>query len=295
LKKILITGGSRGLGLNTVKSLAQLNFKIISLRRSKNKDMYSHPNIEYVFGDITDIQTLNENLWGTSTAIHLAGLTHSSDTKKYYEVNADGTSNLIQRAKTSNLKRFIYVSTQAIGLEGGSYSHSKEIAEKHLMKSSLKWTILRPSEIYGLKVEDSIESLCRFILSSRIVPIIGDGQYTLNPLHVDDFVRFITDLLNCESDKSYHKIYQLAGPSPTSFKAFCKKHSQFHNHKQSVIHLPVFFCKLILYLCSKANLTSITLDQIDRLRMIKNNDISLAVSDYFFAPRKFSHNLTLSA
>lgn len=295
MKKILITGGSKGLGLNTLNRLVKLDLKIISLSRTIPINIKLHPKVEYVQGDITEIASLHKDLWGASCVLHFAGLTHSSDSKKYYEVNAEGTSNLIQRAETANVNRFIYVSTQAIGHKGGAYSHSKEIAEKHIKESPLNWTILRPSEIYGLKLEDSIESLCHFIRSTRVVPIIGNGQYTLNPLHIEDFARFITDLQNCRSDKSYHKVYNLAGPKPTSFKMFCKKHSQFHNHKQAVIHLPVVLCKLILYLCSKANLTSITLDQIDRLRMIKNNDISLAVSDYFFSPREFSHALNTSA
>ena len=294
MKKILITGGSKGLGLNSLKSLVDLDLKIISLSRAIPSDIKPHPKIEYVQGDITEIASLQKDLWGATSILHFAGLTHSSDSKRYYEVNAEGTANLIKRAEAANVKRFVYVSTQAIGKEGGSYSHSKEIAEKHLTESSLKWTILRPAEIYGLRLEDSIESLCRLIRSTRVLPIIGDGQYTLNPLHIEDFARFTTELEKCGSDKSYYKVYQLAGPRPISFKAFCKRHSNFHNHKQTIIHLPVFFCKLILYLCSKAKLTSITLDQIDRLRMIKNNDISLAASDYFFSPREFSHTLNLS-
>ena len=294
METVLITGASSGLGLSALNSLINLDLKIISLRRTVPEDIKYHPKIKYVRGDVTEIASLKQDLWGATCVLHFAGLTHSSDSKKYYEVNAEGTANLIKKTEAANVKRFVYVSTQAIGKEGGSYSHSKEIAEKHLIESSLNWTILRPSEIYGLKLEDSIESLCRLVRSTRVLPIIGDGQYTLNPLHIEDFARFTTELQKCATDKSYYKVYHLAGPRPISFKAFCKKHSNFHNHKQTIIHLPVFFCKLILYLCSKANLTSITLDQIDRLRMIKNNDISLASSDYFFSPREFSHTLNLS-
>lgn len=295
MKKILITGGSRGLGLNCLKSLVDLDLKIMSLCRVMPSDVKSQSKIEYVQGDITKITSLQKDLWGATSVLHFAGLTHSSDCKKYYKVNAEGTSNLIQRAEASNVGRFIYVSTQAIGVKGGAYSHSKEIAEKLIKKSNLRWTILRPSEIYGLKLEDSIESLCRLIRSTRVLPVIGDGHYTLNPLHIEDFTRFTTKIQTCESTKSYYKVYQLAGPCPISFKAFCKKHAKFHNHKQTIIHLPVFLCKLILYLCSKANLTSITLDQIDRLLIIKDNDISLAYSDYRFTPREFSHAFNISA
>ena len=295
METILITGASSGLGLSTLNCLINKNVKIISLRRTIPRDIKSHPKIKYVQGDITEVTSLQKDLWGATSVLHCAGLTHSSDSKKYYKVNAEGTSNLIKKAEVANVRRFVYVSTQAIGKEGGFYSHSKEIAEKYLIESSLKWTILRPSEIYGLNLEDSIESLCRFIRSTKVLPIIGNGKYTLNPLHAEDFARFTAKLQTCRSTKSYYKVYQLTGPCPISFKAFCKNHSKFHNHNQTIIHLPVFLCKLILFVFSKAKLTSITLDQIDRLRMIKNNDISLAASDYFFSPREFSHALNRSA
>jgi len=295
LETLLITGASSGLGLFTLNFLINQNLKIISLSRSVPRDIKSHPNIEYVQGDITNFASLQRDLWGATSVLHFAGLTHSSDRKKYYQVNAQGTSNIIKRAEIASVKRFVYVSTQALGKKGGSYSHSKEIAERYLIKSSLKWTILRPSEVYGLNLEGPVESLCRLIRSTNILPIIGDGQYTLNPLHVEDFAHFTAKLQTCNSEKSYYRIYQLAGPSPISFEAFCKEHARSHNHNLTVIHLPVFLSKLILYLSSKAKLTAITLDQIDRLRMIKNNDISLAASDYFFSPRKFSHAQNSSA
>ena len=295
METLLITGASSGLGLHTLNYLVNKNLRIISLSRAVPSDIKSYPNIEYVQGDITNFATLQKDLWGATSVLHFAGLTHSSDRKKYYQVNAEGTSNLIKRAEDANIKRFVYVSTQALGKEGGPYSHSKEIAERHLIKSSLKWTILRPSEVYGLNLEGPVESLCRRIRSTNILPIIGDGQYTLNPLHIEDFAHFTTKLQTCSSKKSYYKIYQLAGPSPVSFESFCKEHARSQNHNLTVIHLPIFLSKLILYLSSKAKLTAITLDQIDRLRMIKNNDISLAASDYFFSPRKFSHAQNSSA
>ena len=126
METILITGASSGLGLSALNCLINKNVKIISLRRAIPRDIKSHPKIKDVQGDITEITSLQKDLWGATSVLHCAGLTHSSDSKKYYK-NAEGASNLIKRAEVANVRRFVYVSTQAIGKEGGFYSHSKKL------------------------------------------------------------------------------------------------------------------------------------------------------------------------
>ena len=88
------------------------------------------------------------------------------------------------------------------------------------------WTIIRPADIYDTGNKDSISSLCNLIKTSRLFPIIGDGEYKINPVHIDDVADFIFRLLECESKKNHNKIYNLTGPEPVSFKSFCEMRSQ---------------------------------------------------------------------
>ena len=70
--------------------------------------------------------------------IALAGLTHSSNIKKYYEANAEGTLNLIKKAEAANVKRFVYISTQAIGLKVELTVTLKKL-QKNILKNR-NWT-----------------------------------------------------------------------------------------------------------------------------------------------------------
>lgn len=287
MKKILITGGSRGIGFNTLKSLVDLDLKIISLSRTIPSDIRPHPKIEYVQGDITEITSLQKDLWGATSVLHFAGLTHSSDSKKYYEVNAEGTSNLIQRAETSNVNRFIYVSTQAIGLKGGAYSHSKEIAEKHIKNSKLNWTILRPSEMYGDKIFGTVHTMQYIVKKFPIVPIFGKGMYSLNPLHIFDFTKFVKKLINDDGKTSFSKIYTLCGPYEISFLEFANVLISSFGKNKRILHVPENLVNAFLLICSLMEIKKFVPDQISRLKMRKSHDITLANNDYTFRPKSF--------
>ena len=69
-------------------------------------------NIEYVHGDIQDIESLRKAALDVSTIYHLAAYTGISAKKKtlYYDVNVKGTENVANIALENDLK-MIYVSS----------------------------------------------------------------------------------------------------------------------------------------------------------------------------------------
>ena len=290
MKKILITGSEGNLGTRIFNYESKLDFDCIFLSRKEiSKNHRGGKNI-HVKADITLKDSINKELWGATEVFHMAGATHEKNTDNYYLNNFETTKLLIDLAIKNNVSRFIYLSTQAIGKIGGAYSHSKQLAEDYLKHSRLNWTILRPSEVYGESIESPITSLCNSIKHKKVIPIIGNGKYTVNPLHIQDLRKFIHKLLDCPSDKSHRKIYTLCGPNPISFEDFCKRCSAPSKHKLHTLKIPVSICKFGLLIASKMKFTSLNYDQIDRLIMQKNNDIQNATDDYTFKPRHFKFN-----
>tara|TARA_Y100000589_G_scaffold73386_1_gene66508 strand:+ start:21003 stop:21872 length:870 start_codon:yes stop_codon:yes gene_type:complete len=287
MKRVLVTGSYGKLGKEVFKPNTNMPFKCIFLSRKKAAIDSPSPN-SHIIADLSRKEDIDNNLWGANEVLHMAGATHERDPNKYYRINYEATKTLVDKAETAGVKRFIYLSSQAIGEMGGAYSHSKALAENYIRNSKLKWTIIRPSEVYGPHSNNYVQSLCRFLKHSKVIPIIGDGKYKINPIHINDFVDFILCLLSCNSDKSYYKTYLLAGPSPISFKAFCLQCSNAYGKKPLIVHLPVFLCKSFFSLGSRLRLTKFAPDQIDRLILKKDNDIRTATKDYLFKPRAFS-------
>ena len=288
MRKVLITGSNGNLGRAIFASEIKVPYSCLFLSKNIISDDSNRPN-RYIKADLSKEEVIDPKLWGVDEVFHMAGSTHERNPKKYYINNFEATKRLIDRSEANGVKRFIYISTQAIGEKGGAYSHSKELAENYLMQSRLAWTIIRPADIYDTGNKDSISSLRKKIKASRLFPIIGDGEYKINPIHIDDFKVFILRLLECESKKSHNKIYNLAGPEPVSFKSFCEMRCQDFGKKILFFNLPVFLCKWFFSFASLIRISNIVPDQIDRLIMEKDHCIELASKDYQFMPRKFTY------
>ena len=68
--------------------------------------------------DITKEEDIDPKLWGVMRFSHLAGSTHERNPKYYHVNNFEATKRLIDKSETNGVKRFIYISTQAIGEKG---------------------------------------------------------------------------------------------------------------------------------------------------------------------------------
>ena len=167
---LFITGGSGGLGTILISHLLKSQYNLLLLSRSI-PDRTSHPNIQYIKGDLLDSSRYEHALSGIDAVIHMAALTHSHKAGRYVEVNAKGTACLLHALKEAGFQgRFLYISTRAVGNHCGDYGKSKLMAEAMIKESGISWTIFRPSEIYGLPRNDMIRNVIRIAHKRKIIP-----------------------------------------------------------------------------------------------------------------------------
>jgi nucleoside-diphosphate-sugar epimerase len=125
-----------------------------------------------VDGDVLDVVALQDAMEGTDTVIHSAAIVSfvKKDRKQMYQVNVEGTANVINMALEKNVRRFIHIiSVAALGrtLDGGHvneekkweeskanthYAISKFKAELQVwrgLNEGLEGVILNPSTILG--------------------------------------------------------------------------------------------------------------------------------------------------
>jgi nucleoside-diphosphate-sugar epimerase len=77
-----------------------------------------------------------------------------------------------------------------------AYGRSRRDDEARLVASGLPYAILRPSAPYGRRLpqhqprhKESFHTLAELVRRLPLVPVIGDGKYRRQPIHVDDFSR----------------------------------------------------------------------------------------------------------
>lgn len=283
--RVFVTGASSDIGLKISKRLIAEGHEVICLSRQTG---FRIQNAIIVRGDLQDSARFTRYLENIDLVIHAAAVTHTDHVDTYMKINFEGTKKLVSLAETYGAKRFIFISTRAIGPEGGGYAASKFWAEESVRGSRLNWVILRLSEVYGTTKNEGIDALINLVLRSRIVPIIGNGQYEFSPVSIDDVVEIVFRLT--QRDEISRKCYTICGPETYSMNELISILCRSCSLNRIRFHIPVFLVKVAIrfkrFFPFPFNLTR---DQIQRLQIPKDSDFSAAKRDLDFCPVKFNN------
>lgn len=138
--KIFVTGGSGFVGKCFIRYVLQHHPEyspIIALSRSVTSDeiiMSAAENdssqVKIARGDLTNIAVLEKHLEGCTAVFHVAAKVDIwGQWEDFVQANIVGTKNLLSAAKSSGVKRFVHVSTEATVVNGFNESHLSHIDE----------------------------------------------------------------------------------------------------------------------------------------------------------------------
>jgi dihydroflavonol-4-reductase len=171
--KALVTGGTGFLGAHIVRMLVEAGHEVRVLRRSSSRtDLIADLPVEHAFGDVTDADSVRKAAQGCAWIFHTAAVADywRVQRAKMYQVNVDGTRNVLSAAQAAGVGRVIFTSSAAaVGLraDGRSsdesvpfnfppkrfpYGHTKFLAEQEVAKAvaaGLSAVTLNPSVIFG--------------------------------------------------------------------------------------------------------------------------------------------------
>jgi dihydroflavonol-4-reductase len=142
---ILVTGGTGFLGAYIIKELVEKGYPVIAIRRSPKLPVYISKNIldkvQWMDGDVLDINSLEDAMEGVDTVIHSAAIVSfiKKERKNMYRVNVDGTANVVNVALEKNVRRLIHISSvAALGRTagGGHVDEEKKCALCHFQIQS---------------------------------------------------------------------------------------------------------------------------------------------------------------
>lgn len=113
----LVTGANGHLGNNLVRLLISKGIPVrASVRNINNKEPFAGLDCEVVQSDITNKQSLINALRGVETFYAVGAvftLWAKNPKKEIYDVNIEGTRNMIEAAAQAGVKRIVYVSSIA--------------------------------------------------------------------------------------------------------------------------------------------------------------------------------------
>ena len=219
--RVLVTGGAGFIGSNFVDMALTDQFQEISNVIVLDKLTYAgkienletattHPNFEFILGDICDVDLVNSLASRVDAIINFAAESHVDrsieNSSEFIKTNVLGTQVLLDAAKNKKVDKFIQISTDEVygSISEGSwdehqplrpnspYSASKAAADllaiSYHVTHGLNLNITRCSNNFGPRQdpEKLIPNFITRLVNDSKVPIYGDGLNVRDWLYVND-------------------------------------------------------------------------------------------------------------
>jgi dTDP-glucose 4,6-dehydratase len=226
--KLLVTGGAGFIGSNfvrmaltdkfpdfNVEQLTVLDLLTYAGDEENLKPVSSDKRYKFVKGDIRDLELAKKLMQDADQVVHFAAESHVDRSieggSEFVSTNVMGTQVLLDAARSTNIKRFVHVSTDEVygSISEGSwpedhpllpnspYSASKAgsdlLVRAYNRTHKLDTVITRCSNNYGQYQfpEKVMPLFITNITEGKKVPLYGNGLNVRDWLHVDDHCRGI--------------------------------------------------------------------------------------------------------
>lgn len=175
--KILLTGASGFVGRNLLVALTKEGHEVVPVSRRHGVDV---TQLQSADGWMSLVQ-------GVDVVINAVGIIGETRSQTFEALHTLAPKALFTACQRAGVRRVIQISSLGADESAFSAYHlSKKAADNHLRSLELDWFILRPSVIYG-RGGTSTQMFMR-IARLPIIPVVGDGRYELQPVHVADVV-----------------------------------------------------------------------------------------------------------
>jgi len=229
--KIVITGANGFVAKNLRKYLSEKNIDLISISRN---DFKEYGNEFKIISKNYDEKIIINSIKNYDVLIHLVGIGKQSTTIDYEMINVEFTKYIVSLAKKAKIKKIIYNSGLGVSSKTTvGYFISKYKAEKIIINSGLNYTIFRPSYIVGK--DDLFTKFLKKQIKIKTIEIPGCGNYSIQPISINDVVKIIFQSLN--EIKFKNKIIDLVGPDYLTFEQYVKLFSKGTKTKIKKINL----------------------------------------------------------
>lgn len=218
----LVTGGAGFIGSNLCEAILSMGYKVrclddLSTGKKAHIDMFlDHPDYEFMKGDIKDIETCKKACAGVDYVLHQAAwgsVPRSIEMPLFYaNNNIIGTVNMMEVARVSKVKKFVYASSSSVygdepnlpkqeGREGrllSPYALTKradeEFARMYTKFYGLETYGMRYFNVFGRRQDPDgayaavIPKFLKLLLQGETPTINGDGRQSRDFTYIDNVI-----------------------------------------------------------------------------------------------------------
>jgi NADH dehydrogenase len=265
--KVFLTGGTGFVGSEVLRQLVASGHAVRALvREGSEGKLETLKNVEVYTGDVTDASSLVGALEHCDAVIHLVGIIREFPGRgvTFQKTHVTATENILEACKEQGGSRYLHMSSNGAREHGSTaYHRTKWQAEELVRASGLDWTIFRPSLIFGPGSE-FVGMLADLIRRLPVVPVIGSGQYRMQPVAVTQVATSFVKAL--ERTETIGSIYHLGGGESYSYDEILDLTAQaLGKQKAAKMHQPLFMIKPVIKMMQGFERFPITGDQLKML------------------------------
>jgi uncharacterized protein YbjT (DUF2867 family) len=280
MKRILVTGGTGFTGSRVVPLLIQQGYRVrCFIRPTSDRARLQNHDVEWAEGDLGDVASLRDAMRGVEVLANIAsiGFGHAPD--------------IVNAAADAGIRRAVFISTTALFTTLNAPSRKLRLAaEETIRESPLRYTLLRPTMIYGSAGDRNMCRLIKTLQKYPVFPILGDGESLQQPVYVEDVARAVVCVLG--SEETIGKAYNIPGPEPLTMNQVVDTICALRKRRVRKIHLPAGLFVRGLRMMEGAGLRlPVKSEQILRLNEDKVFSYEAAARDFGYAPMGFEEGI----
>lgn len=222
---ILLTGASGFLGRHIAAALRGAGHTVRPVSRRDGVDL-SHrlapAHWRPLLGDVDAV-------------INSAGIIAPHGAQRFEALHTQAPIALFDACVQAGVRRVLQIS--ALGADATAFSAyhlSKRAADEHLRGLDLDGFVLRPSLVYG--PGGASTALFMRLAALPLIPVPGDGQQTLQPVHISDVVATV---LQCLQARPARQTLDVLGDETFSFAQWLQRLRQAQGLPPGrLLHLP---------------------------------------------------------
>ncbi len=218
----LVTGGAGFIGSNLCEAILNMGYKVrclddLSTGKKENVDMFiENKNYEFICGDVKNIEDCLKACRGIDFVLHQAAwgsVPRSLELPVFYcQNNILGTLNMMEAARLSGVKKFVYASSSSVygdeeelpkreGKEGNLLSPyaltkmcDEEWAKQYTMHFGLETYGLRYFNVFGRRQDPNgayaavIPRFIKQLLHNERPTINGDGKQSRDFTYIENVI-----------------------------------------------------------------------------------------------------------
>lgn len=259
---VFLTGGTGFVGRHIARRTAERGHRLRALvREPESAGSLTELGAELVEGDVTGDEVLDEAIAGCDVVIQLVGIIRERPPEQTFEnVHTRGTQRVLEAAQRADVGKFILMSALGAKTDGTAYQRTKYEAEEVVRRSGIPYVIFRPSVIVGPDGE-FMRLLLRMVRRLRLIPVIGDGRYRLQPVDVADLADAFVQAAERENLKN--ESFDIGGPHKLTYNRILEIICEELGLRRRLVHVSPRIVRPLVDLASNWRLpTPISSDEL---------------------------------